>query len=254
MSVDFSLDGKVAIVTGAAGGIGRDYSRGLAEAGAAVVVADVNGDGANEVANTLEQDGLRALGVQVDVGNEESVAAMVERTKAAFGGVDILVNNAAATDPEHALTVLLDVPFHIFDETLRTNLTGQLICARACVPSMIERGGGKIINQSSVFAFLELQPYGISKLGIVGLTAGLARELGQHNINVNAIAPGWIQTASAEAAMTQEWKDQILAAIAIKRGGQPADLLGTLIFFASPASDWITGQTLCVDGGWVMRT
>jgi NAD(P)-dependent dehydrogenase (short-subunit alcohol dehydrogenase family) len=162
------------------------------------------------------------------------------------------------TDPEHALVLLLDVPFDSFDRIMHVNLTGQLMCARACVPSMIERGGGKIINQSSAAAFGAawegLRPYGISKLGLVGLTAGLARELGPHNIKVNALAPGLIMTAASESALPQEWKDRILNAIAIKRFGTTEDLLGALVFLASGASDWITGQTLSVDGGWVMRT
>jgi NAD(P)-dependent dehydrogenase (short-subunit alcohol dehydrogenase family) len=155
--------------------------------------------------------------------------------------------------------MLMDVSLDAFDRIMRVNLTGQLICARACVPSMIERGGGKIINQASAAAFggpfaNSLRPYGVSKLGLVGLTAGLARELGPHKINVNAIAPGLILTDTAGSAVPQEGKDRILNAISIKRLGQTSDLLGALIFLASPASDWITGQTLSIDGGWIMRT
>jgi NAD(P)-dependent dehydrogenase (short-subunit alcohol dehydrogenase family) len=256
--VDFSLEGKVAIVTGGAGAIGRDYARALGEAGAAIVVADMDGEGSDATAAELEADGLRAIGVEVDIAVEESVAAMAERTKATLGGIDILVNNAALSGSKRAYIPIhdswVDFPLDEFDRLLRVNITGQLICARACVPSMIERGGGKIINQASAASFANLRPYGVSKLGLVGLTAGLARELGPHRINVNALAPGLIAVEGALESVGPEWSQRILDRLAIKRHGTTQDLLGALIFLASPASDWITGQTLSVDGGWVMRT
>jgi NAD(P)-dependent dehydrogenase (short-subunit alcohol dehydrogenase family) len=252
--MDFSLEGKVAIVTGAAGNIGRDYARALGSAGAAVVVADLNGEGADAFAEQLGGEGLRAIGVAVDITSEESAAAMVERTKEVFGAVDILVNNAALTELQAATAFLMDIPIDLCDDVFRVNVTGQLICARACVPAMIERGGGKIINQASAAAFQNLRPYGISKLALVGLTAGLARELGQHRINVNAIAPGFLETEVSLQSVPPEWRQRILDALALDRHGTPQDLLGALIFLASPASDWITGQVLSVDGGWIMRT
>jgi NAD(P)-dependent dehydrogenase (short-subunit alcohol dehydrogenase family) len=252
--VSFSLDGKVAIVTGGAGAIGPEYARALGEAGAAVVIADLNGEGAEAVAKELEREGLRAIGVEVDIASEESAAAMAGRTKEAFGGIDILVNNAALTSVEASSLFLMEIPLDLFDDVMKVNLAGQLICARACVPSMIERGGGKIINQASAAAFTYLRPYGVSKLALIGLTAGLARELGPHGINVNALAPGFLETAAAIAAVPAEGRQQILDSLALDRHGMPVDLLGALVFLASPASDWITGQCLSVDGGWVMRT
>jgi NAD(P)-dependent dehydrogenase (short-subunit alcohol dehydrogenase family) len=184
---------------------------------------------------------------------------MVEHTVESLGGIDILVNNAALTDPEHAGGFLLDTPFERFDRVMHVNVTGQLICARACVPSMISRGGGKIINQSSDAAFggstdETFRPYAISKLALIGLTAGLARELGKHNINVNAIAPGLVLTEIAASSVPEAAKEKILGATPIGRLGRPSDLAGALVFLASPSSDWITGQTLSIDGGWIMRT
>jgi len=253
--VDFSLDGKVAIVTGGAGGIGSEYGRALGEAGAAVVLADVNAEGAIAAASELEARGLRATGVAVDVTSEESAAGMAARTLEAFGGIDILVNNAALM-AEPPQVSLLEYPLDWWNRVLAVNLTGALLCSRACVPAMIERGGGKIINQSSGGAFVNWRPYGISKLALVALTYGLARDLGEHRINVNAIAPGAIETDAALSMFPvgHPWRERMHELTPIKLAAQPRDLFGALLFLASPASDWVTGQCLNVDGGWVMRT
>jgi NAD(P)-dependent dehydrogenase (short-subunit alcohol dehydrogenase family) len=252
--MDFSLDGKVAVVTGGAGGIGREYGRALGEAGAAVVLADLNGEGAIAAAAGLEEAGVRALGVELDVTSEDSAAAAAAAAVEAFGGIDILVNNAAlmAEPPQESL---LDYPLDWWNRILDVNLTGALICSRACVPSMIERGGGKIINQSSGGAFVNGRPYGISKLALVSLTCGLARDLGEHRICVNAIAPGAIETDAALSLFPvgHPWRQRMHELTPIKLAAQPKELFGALIFFASSASDWVTGQCLSVDGGWIMR-
>jgi NAD(P)-dependent dehydrogenase (short-subunit alcohol dehydrogenase family) len=249
-----TLDGKVAIVTGGAGGIGREYGRALGAAGASVVLADVDGQRAQEAAAELRREGLRAIGVQADVTSEESAQAMAAAATAEFGGVDILVNNAALMAEIPQLS-LLEFPLDWWDRVLRVNLTGPLICARACVPSMIERGGGKIINQSSGGAFVNGRPYGISKMALISLTHGLARDLGAHRINVNAIAPGAIETESALSMFPvgSPWRERMHELTPLPLAAGPEDLFGALLFLASPASDWVTGQCINVDGGWVMR-
>ena len=192
---DIRIDGKVTIVTGGAGGIGRAYCRALAEAGASVIVADLDGAGAQKVAGELESDGLPATAADVDITDVESVASMIDVARSAYGGVDVLVNNAAIIDMPY--TPLATYPLDWWERGFRINVTGALICTQAVVPLMLERGGGKIINQSSSGAFTAAGAYGIGKLALVGLTVALAKELGPQGIHVNAIAPGMVDTEAA---------------------------------------------------------
>ncbi len=250
------LEGQVAIVTGAAGDIGAAYARGLAGAGAAVVIADLNGAGAEKVAAELVAEGYKAMATSVDVSSEESAAAMVAATIAAFGRVDILVNNAAMMSdiPKDALC---DVSIAAWDKVMAVNVTGPLICTRAVVPNMRANGGGKIIMQSSAAAFLPGALYRISKHSLVGLTAGLAVELGKDNINVNGIAPGLIMSSagflSAGAPGTEKRTSRYAGVPHVRPDRLPADLVGTLLLLASADGDFIHGQTINVDGGWVIR-
>ena len=250
------LDGKVAIVTGGAGGIGQVYARALAAEGASVVLADLNGEGAAEAAAQMESEGFSAMGARLDVTSEESAKAMVEQVKARFGGVDILVNNAGIMSaiPRQGL---IDVPLAAYEMAMKVNATSVLICARAAVPSMLERGGGKIINQASTAAFEPGTMYRLSKHQVVAITAGLAKELGAKNINVNAIAPGTIQTEEGFRSIGPIGSDRRTA-----RGAgvpnpipdrPPETLIGTLLLLAGPGSDYINGQTIIVDGGRNMR-
>jgi NAD(P)-dependent dehydrogenase (short-subunit alcohol dehydrogenase family) len=188
------------------------------------------------------------------VTSEESAQEMAARSIEAFGGIDILVNNAALM-AEPPQVSLLEYPLDWWNRILAVNLTGALVCSRACVPSMIERGGGKIINQSSGGAFVNGRPYGISKLALVSLTYGLARDLGEYRICVNAIAPGAIETDAGLSIFPvgHPWRERMHELTPIKLAAQPKDLFGALIFLASSASDWVTGQCLNVDGGWIMR-
>jgi len=247
------LEGKVAIVTGGAGGIGRAYCRTLAEAGASVVVADLDGTGAERIAGELEADGLAAAAATVDITDVDSVASMVGVARAAYDGIDILVNNAAIIDMPY--TALATYPLDWWERGFRINVTGALICTQAVVPAMIERGGGKIINQSSSGAFTAAGAYGIGKLALVGLTVALAKELGPQNIHVNAIAPGMVDTEAALESVPRDspLRDRMRATAAVKAFGDPEDLCGVLLFLASSASDWMTGQTLNVDGGTTFR-
>jgi NAD(P)-dependent dehydrogenase (short-subunit alcohol dehydrogenase family) len=259
MPVDFSLDGKVAVVTGAAGGIGQAYARTLAQAGASVVVADLDTEGADAFAATLQQEGLRATGVTLDIADENSARAAAKRVTDELGGIDILVNNAAIyrVKPPSS-TPLTEYPIEWWDKMMKVNVAGALICVQAFAPSMIERGGGKIVNQASAAAYtLTSGPYGVGKLALIGLTINLAKELGKHKINVNAIAPGMIEDDANRdlgVAFGPELEQQRLRdVVARKAWGPPEDLCGALLYLCSPAGDYITGQTLRVDGGWVLN-
>ena len=250
---DFRIDGKVAIVTGGAGGIGRAYCRALAEAGASVIVADLDGAGAQKVAGVLESDGLPATAANVDITDVESVASMIDVARSAYGGVDVLVNNAAIIDMPY--TPLATYPLDWWERGFRINVTGALICTQAVVPLMLERGGGKIINQSSSGAFTAAGAYGIGKLALVGLTVALAKELGPQGIHVNAIAPGMVDTEAALKSVPRDspLRERMRSTAAVKAFGEPEDLCGALLFLASSASDWMTGQTLNLDGGTIFR-
>jgi NAD(P)-dependent dehydrogenase (short-subunit alcohol dehydrogenase family) len=252
--VEKVIQGKVAIVTGAAGGIGRSYARALAAAGASVVVADLHEENARKVAAEISGGGSNAIAARVDITDPDSVRTMVDAARAAFGGVDVLVNNAALM-AELPAAPLASYPLDEWERALRVNVTGALICTQAVVPSMQERGGGKIINQSSGGAFTGGSAYGVSKLALVGLTVALARELGPLRIHVNAIAPGMVETEAGfrSAPRGSPWRKVMEQTVAMQPYGLPDDLVGALLFLASPASDWVTGQTLNVDGGWIMR-
>ena len=247
------LKGKAAIVTGAAGGIGRAYARGLAEAGAAVVLADVRGDAAAEQAAALAADGYEAIGIQVDVTSEESTLAMARQTAERFGSVDILVNNAALMAEVMTAGQLTTIPLDMWHRTLNVNLTGPFLCSRAVVPYMKEKGYGKIINQSSGGAWLGGAHYGLTKLGIVSMTISLAKELAKSGIRVNAIAPGWTNTEAGNSTTSPEVRAAVARSIPFPFG-EPEDLVGGLVYLASAASDWVTGVTLNIDGGWITRT
>ena len=251
---DFSLSDRVAIVTGGAGGIGREYGGALAAAGAAVVLADLDESAALAAAADLRTHGAQAIGVELDVTSAESAEAMARRVVDEFGGIDILVNNAALM-AEIPQVSLLEFPLDWWERVLRVNLTGALLCTRACVPAMIHRGRGKVINQSSSGAWVNGRPYGISKMALVSLTFGLARDLGQYKINVNALAPGAIETEAGLATQPADslWRKRVHESTPIQLAAQPQELFGALIYLASAASNWVTGQCINVDGGWVMR-
>jgi NAD(P)-dependent dehydrogenase (short-subunit alcohol dehydrogenase family) len=247
-----SLDGKVAIVTGAAGGIGRAYAQALGKAGAKVVLADVDERAARAAAKELELERIDAFAVGVDVGSELSVRDMARLAVDRYGGIDILVNNAALM-AEIPFGPVTELPLDFWDRVLRVNLTGPWLCTKAVLPAMKQRGRGKIINQSSGGAFGPAGVYGVTKLGLVSLTVTLARELAPHRINVNAIAPGFVDTPAGRRAAPPEVAELITRSIPLKGIGSTDDVIGALLFLASSDSDWVTGQTLNVDGGWVMR-
>ncbi|HZS89163.1 MAG TPA: glucose 1-dehydrogenase [Chloroflexota bacterium] len=247
------LSGKVAIITGGGTGLGRGMSLGFARAGAAVAVAGIDDRSVDDTVAELGQAGHRAIGLHADVRDRGQVEEMARRVAAELGGIDILVNNAAIY-PRRAWTEIAEEEW---DEVFRVNIKGYFLCARAVYPYMQKRGGGRIINISSITTFIgfaNLLDYVSTKGAIVGFTRSLAREVGAENITVNSIAPGAFPTAAEEIHPNREEMVRgILEQQAIKRRGRPEDIANAALFFASPDSGFVTGQTLLVDGGWYMN-
>ncbi len=245
------LQDKVVVVTGAAQGIGEAYAKAIASEGAAVVVADLNEESGRRVAAEIEETGGTARFVATDVSSHESAAAMVEQTVAAYGGIDGLVNNAAIY-AEMAFDLLISVDWDYYRRFMSVNMDGALVMTRAVYPQLQQRGGGSIVNQSSTAAYLYSGFYGLAKTGVNGLTQQLAHELGGMGIRVNAIAPGPTDTAATRTQAGDAAKD-LVKTLALKRMGQPEDLVGACVFLLSDEAAWVTGQILAVDGGQVFR-
>ena len=249
------LKDRVAIVTGAAQGIGQTIALGLAAEGAAVVIADLL-DGL-PVQKSIEEKGGKALALRVDVGDAKSVNEMVEKTVEHFGRVDILINNAAI------FSTLTRNPFHLvtdkeWDDVMRVNIKGPFMCCKAVYPHMAKIGKGKIVNISSGTFWEGLGNrvhYITSKAGIIGLTRAIARDAGSDGIRVNAVAPGYTMTEiqKERASGNQEQIRSTIDARCLKRDEEPEDLLGAIIFLSCDESDFVTGQTLVLDGGRVMH-
>jgi NAD(P)-dependent dehydrogenase (short-subunit alcohol dehydrogenase family) len=249
------MDGKVVVVTGAAQGLGATYARALAAEGAAVALVDV--DDPAKVAGEIERAGGRALALTADVTRPESVAGMVERTISAFGRIDVLINNAALAG-RLTLKPFTAIESGEWDAVMAVNVRGAFECAKAVVPHMRARRYGKIINVASGTAFKGtplLMHYVASKGAVMAMTRALARELGDDGIRVNCLAPGL--TLSENMRTNPDWSPSITAANiatrALKRDELPEDLVGAVLFLASGDSDFVTGQTIVVDGGSVMH-
>src|ERR1700687_891884 len=247
------FDGKVAIVTGAAQGIGQAYAQALGREGASVVVADINAEAGEGVAKQIVADGGAAVHVSVDVSDPDSAKAMADRTVAEFGGTDYLVNNAAIYGGMK-LDLLLTVPLDYYKKFMSVNLDGALVCTRAVYKHMRRRGGGSIVNQSSTAAWLYSGFYGLAKVGVNGLTQQLSRELGGQKIRINAIAPGPIDTEANRTVTPGEIVADMVKNLPIARMGTPEDLVGMCLFLLSDSASWITGQVFNVDGGQIIRS
>ena len=250
-TIEGRLQDKVIVVTGAAQGIGEAYAKGLAAEGAKVVVADINEEAGNQVAKQIEADGGAAMFVRCDVSSADSAQALAAAVEAEWGGIDGLVNNAAIYG-EMQFDLLITVDWDYYRKFMSVNMDGALVMTRAVFGSMQKRGGGSIINQSSTAAYLYSGFYGLAKVGVNGLTHQLAHELGGMNIRVNAIAPGPTDT---EATRTQagDAAKELVKGLALKRLGQPQDMVGAAIFLLSDEAAWVTGQILAIDGGQTFR-
>lgn len=245
----FDLSGKVAIVTGSSRGLGQYMARALARAGADVAVTSRTLASLDEVSREIREIGREAYPHELDVRSHDSVQAMVEDTHRHFGKIDILVNNAGCNVRKPAVEV---TPGE-WDMILETNLRGPFFMAQAVARTMIPRRAGRIINigsVTSVFAYAALAPYCASRGGIRQLTMSLADDWGIYGITVNCLAPGWFKTQQTKVLYDDPtWVDYIVDRIPLKRVGQPSDLDGAVVFLASDASAYVTGQTLLVDGG-----
>ncbi len=255
MPSPFDLTGKIAIVTGGNGGIGLGMARGLARAGAGIVIAGRNKDKSEDAVRDIEALGARALPVSVDVTDKASVAALVETTLRQFGRVDILINNAGMSVRQPAHILNLDD----WNTVIDTNLTSAFICSKAVYPAMKDNGGGKIINigsMMSIFGASFAPAYAASKGGIVQFTKSIALSWAADNIQSNAILPGWIDTALTRTAREQVpgLNENVLTRTPAKRWGNIDDLAGTAVFLASSASDFVTGTAIPVDGGYSVQS
>jgi 3-oxoacyl-[acyl-carrier protein] reductase len=242
---------KVAIVTGAGSGMGRAIAIEFVRQGAHVVVADINVVAARQTLEELTHVPGKGAAVQVDVTNKADTIRMRDETIQLFGRIDVLVNNAAVYGTLKRRP-FMEIPVEEWDRVMAVNLRGLFLCARAVFPTMKAQGKGKIINIASSTFFKGVPHYihyTTSKGGVVGFTRSLARELGEFGIRVNAIAPGFTLSGENEKNMPAEGKEANVRARMLKRAEIPEDIVGTLVFLASDDSDFITGQTIVVDGG-----
>lgn len=250
MSPDLST--RVAVVTGAAGGIGRAYALALARAGARVVIADIDKKGATETAALIAESGGDAQAMQVDVSSRASTLALAEQVRARYGAAHVVVNNAAIFhDLKKYPQLTIDIEY--WRKVFSVNLDGSLLITQAFAPLLIEAGWGRVIIQTSTAAYIAAGVYGATKIALLPLIRGFARELGHYNITVNGIAPGATMTEAMLDTVPAERLAELRAAQFIDRQGMAEDLVGPLLFLCGDDSQWITGQTLVVDGGATWR-
>lgn len=250
----FDLAGRVAVVTGGNGGIGLGMARGLAQAGASVVVAGRDAAKSARAAAELEALGARAAAIGVDVRDEASCARLIDETARRFGRIDVLVNNAGINIRKQPQ----DYTLAEWREVVDTNLTSAFVLSNAAYPHMKSAGGGKIVNigsMMSIFGASFTAPYGATKGGIVQMSRAMAVAWAKDNIQVNCVLPGWIDTELTAIARRQypDLHDRVLARTPAGRWGAPADFAGIAVFLASPASDFVTGTAIPVDGGYSIQ-
>ena len=251
----FDFSGRSVLITGGGKGIGKVYVEEFAKAGARVATADIDVAAAESVAASLTEAGLQAFGLRVDIADEASVRAAAAAVLDRFGSIDVLINNASLMSalPRRSW---LEIPVEEWDRVMAVNLRGMFLCCRAVFPAMKTQKRGKIVNISSSRVW-EGTPnrlhYTTSKAGVIGFTRALAREVGEFGITVNAVTPGMTQSETQVASSSGNYLATRIAGRAIERVQVPADLVGTVMFLSSPASDFITGQTINVDGGKSMH-
>jgi len=246
------LEGKVAIVTGAAGaGIGQGVSWALAREGANVVVSDAHPKRPFQIAEDIKSEtGREAMGIVCDVTTREDITNMVKETLDKFGRIDILVNNAGG----NKLQQVVDMDEEVWDFVINVNLKSTFLCCKAVLPSMIKQKYGRIVNLSSSIFLVGSKDgeahYTAAKAGIVGFTRALCREVGEHNITVNAIAPGLIMNEFLLKIYPKEYFDDFEKNVPLGRSGKPSDIAGAVLFLVTDEGSYMTGQTLSVSGGW----
>jgi NAD(P)-dependent dehydrogenase (short-subunit alcohol dehydrogenase family) len=245
----FDLTGQVAIVTGTSRGLGQYFAKALARAGADLVLTSRDSKTLAPFEAEIKALGRRAVSLELDVRSQESIDKMAADAEAAFGQIHILVNNAGMNIRKPAL----EVTWSDWNQILDTNLRGTFFVAQAVARRMIAKGYGRIVNVgsvTSVFGYAGLAPYGASRGGVRQMTMSLADDWGKHGVTVNCLAPGWFRTDQNKVMYEDEgWVEYLVERIPMKRPGQPHDLDGAVVFLASEASRYITGQTLLVDGG-----
>jgi len=251
----FDLRGKAVIITGGGKGIGKIYAQEFARAGAYVLAADIDGDGALAVAKSICDEGYKAVGVKTDISDPQSVELMAKTCIDHFGTIDVLINNASL------MSVLprrdwMEIPVDEWDRVMAVNLRGMFLCCHAVVPMMKEKKYGKIVNIASSRIWdgtpLRLH-YTTSKAGVVGFTRAIARELGPYNITVNAVSPGNTQSETQVASSSGNYLATRVEGRSIPRPQVPEDLVGAVVFLSTQVSDFMTGQTINVDGGKAMH-
>lgn len=253
---DSTFRGRVVVVTGGERGIGRGIVLAFASRGAHLVVAHADdersADEAADVAAQVRHAGSDVLLVRTDVRSESDVASLARAAESSFGRIDVLVNNAGV----YPRALVTEMPVETFDDTVAVNLRGTFLCCRAVLPGMIARRGGRIVTISSAAAFaprVRGAHYAATKAGIIGLSRALALEVAPHGITVNVVAPGTVDTEQSRQELDDEAFAQLARDIPIGRIGTPGDVAGAVLYFASDAASWVTGQTLLVNGGRLMR-
>jgi len=244
------LKGKIAVVTGSAGGIGATIAKEFAKRGASVVISDLDETGGNQTVQDIKSNGSEALWIKANVSKSEDANNLVEKTLEKFDCLDILVNNAGITRDN----LLMRMSEEEWDSVIAVNLKGTYNCIRAATKTFMKQRSGNIINIASVVGQMGnagQANYSASKAGVIGLTKTVAKELATRNVRVNAIAPGFIDTAMTKK-LSESAKESLLSLIPLKRLGQPEDVAKTAVFLASEESAYITGQIINVDGGMVM--
>jgi 2-deoxy-D-gluconate 3-dehydrogenase len=249
----FDLTGRVAVVTGGNGGIGRGIALGLAQAGAAVAILGRNEEKSQRVLAELKLIGAPSIAVKVDVTDRPALEPALKKVVSELGGIDILVNNAGNVSLSGG--ILNEKP-EDWDNVIETQLNAVFLLSRLAVPFMISRKSGKIINIGSMYSFFGsglIPSYSAAKGAIIQLTKSMAIELAPHNIQVNAIAPGWIETDMTAPVHSMPLYDEIILRTPAGRMGEPEEIAGTAVYLASRASDFVTGDTIRVDGGFAIR-